>query len=643
MYQEHFGLERPLFGEGIVRDADVFLGPSQQRVQANLRIALSTRDSVTLLCGPAGVGKTTLAAHALRSFTARLALGWLGTPALTPHELLEQLLTAFEFEPYKSSRMERLQTWRQFLSEMSITDTRVCVLVENADQIAPEVLQALASLTASDPNGCPGANLLLTSDTPMTDRLNTPGLELLKQRLRLTSTVRPLGTEEVRHYLQHSVALAGGEYDQIFAPDCAEMLQHYSKGAIRVLNNLCETALTVAATRKERPLSAQLIMRVAVGLLGMLPRQSAEPDTSTRPSDATADASADLAPADVAAELGAPRPSAEPADHEPHTPPDTRPEVVGGLAAEAEAEPVLEAKSQSAAAGDLDTDDPDATETGLEPLQAQAAQPRDAVDQVLDSQALSARDVASTASRALSLDPSPAAEPGSGSMHAESSDASRSEERRPPAHEAPYSATPLGTDVFADLEAAPLLDEYIVEPPAAALSLEPEYATAEVEIPELTAADIVMDSDQAAEDLGSQTAHVPVLTDSVDLVAESAPNLFAGLDSEPLGAAGALPDIAAAASVPDELSADVELQQELETDAARKQRETLEALAHASALEDISNSMAETLFGDSELEALSATLAVSNGGAQDESERTGDEQDDSTADDEPAFGQSRAF
>jgi hypothetical protein len=39
----------------------------------------------------------------------------------------------------------------------------------------------------------------------------------------------------------------------------------------------------------------------------------------------------------------------------------------------------------------------------------------------------------------------------------------------------------------------------------------------------------------------------------------------------------------------------------------------IEALAHAKALEDISNSMAETLFGDAELETLAATLAVATG------------------------------
>jgi hypothetical protein len=46
----------------------------------------------------------------------------------------------------------------------------------------------------------------------------------------------------------------------------------------------------------------------------------------------------------------------------------------------------------------------------------------------------------------------------------------------------------------------------------------------------------------------------------------------------------------------------------------------LEALANAKALEDISNSMAETLFGDAELDKLAATLALATGKRDDKSE-----------------------
>lgn len=288
MYKEHFAIERPLFMDGIARDTDVYLWPSAQLTATNLKIAFGTRDSITVLGGPAGVGKTTIAAYAVRAAATRLALGWLGTPPLTPHELLEQLLTEFDFSPYKSSRVERMQTWRQFLSEMSITDTRVCVLVENAQDYAPEILRSLGALTGADPSGCPGANVVLMSTLPARELLADPGLEAIKQRLRLSARLEPCTPEEMDAYLRRRCTRAGTEYGKVFAPGTAALLQHYSSGLLRVANNVCETALCVAAARNEPLVHPELLTQVAVGLFGMEPAPAEASEAAGRPTDVAA-------------------------------------------------------------------------------------------------------------------------------------------------------------------------------------------------------------------------------------------------------------------------------------------------------------------------------------------------------------------
>ena len=124
MYTEHFGLERAVFDGGIAQSSDLFLGKRQQLIATNLKIGLSTRDSVVTLTGSLGVGKTTLAAQALRITATRMAQTWIGSTSLTPDEMLETLLAGFELEPYDMGRVQRIQTWRQFMGEMSATDKR---------------------------------------------------------------------------------------------------------------------------------------------------------------------------------------------------------------------------------------------------------------------------------------------------------------------------------------------------------------------------------------------------------------------------------------------------------------------------------------------------------------------------------------
>ena len=275
MYQDHFGLQRHLFEEGIAQGVDVFLGAAQKLAVTNLGVALTLRDSVAVLTGPSGVGKTTLAAHTLRSLTTRLALGWVGTAPATGHELLEMLLTEFGFSPYKNSRVERLQMWRQYLNEMRATDTRVCVLVESAENLQFDVLAALESLTAADPNGCPGANVVLTSRTGLTDQLTEPSLAALKQRTRLRWSLEPLTRAELRDYLAHCITAAGGKTLKLFTDEAVEALHQYSGGIIRTANNLSATALTLAASAREPQVNASLVTQVAVDVFGLAPAPAA--------------------------------------------------------------------------------------------------------------------------------------------------------------------------------------------------------------------------------------------------------------------------------------------------------------------------------------------------------------------------------
>ncbi|NNC65366.1 MAG: hypothetical protein HKN84_11320 [Gammaproteobacteria bacterium] len=271
MYTQHFGLYKAVFEGGIAQNDDLFLGQRQQRVAANLKIGLTMRDAVVTLTGPLGVGKTTIASEALSITSTRLAQTWVGNTRLVPDEILELLLAGFELEPFQMGRVQRIHTWRQFMGEMSVTDTPICILVENALGLGPEGLQALEALTAADPNDCPGANLVLMGPENLHELLEEPGLEPLKQRIRSRQRLDPMTPEEVEQYLRHRVAYAGGDYDRIFAPGAAAMVHCFSAGIPRMINNVCETALTVAATRKLAQVSPEIVQRVAESVYSLTP------------------------------------------------------------------------------------------------------------------------------------------------------------------------------------------------------------------------------------------------------------------------------------------------------------------------------------------------------------------------------------
>jgi type II secretory pathway predicted ATPase ExeA len=269
MYHAHFGLEHGLFGEGIAEDSAVFRAPKHDRLVAHFKLALASPSSAIVLHGPAGVGKTTLASSALRAISTRLALAWLGGMATNATELLELVLVELGVGTVRTTRMERLQLWRQFQSEMRATDSRLFVVVERTEDLSPELLHALDQLTAPDAVGNPGANLVLLGHAGIHDHLAAPLLDSLRQRIRLRAELEPFTDAELQDYLRHQVTAAGGQFDRLFAPGTVASLHRHSHGVARLVNTLCESALDIAAVQQQKQLTPELVAKTAVTLLGL--------------------------------------------------------------------------------------------------------------------------------------------------------------------------------------------------------------------------------------------------------------------------------------------------------------------------------------------------------------------------------------
>ncbi len=269
MYHAQFGLERSLFGDGIAADAAVFRSPKHDQISAHFKLALGSPSSCLVLRGPAGVGKTTFTSAALRASSTRLALAWLNAAPTNAAELLELVLVELGVGTAGTTRVDRLQLWRQFQGEMRTTESRLFVVVERTEDFACEVLHALDSLTAADAAGNLGANLVLLGHAGIDEHLSAPVLESLRQRIRLRAELTPFTEAELQDYLRHQVACAGGHYDHVFAPGTVAALYRHSGGVARLANTLCATALELAASQQQKLLTAELVTKTAVSMLGL--------------------------------------------------------------------------------------------------------------------------------------------------------------------------------------------------------------------------------------------------------------------------------------------------------------------------------------------------------------------------------------
>jgi type II secretory pathway predicted ATPase ExeA len=270
MYEEHFGLSKNPF-QSIAEGDGVFEGSAQTKVIADLKIALTTRDSIAVITGPVGVGKTTIVQRAMEKMGSERLVAILGRTQVGSDELVDLLLAQFGVVREPTKRFECLKTFNRILNDRAEAGERVFIVIEDAERLGAELLEELEALTASDGGACAGANIILMGPQKLDKLITKPSLERVRQRIRLQQTLERFTAEECEAYLRHRIKAAGGDFDAMFEADASLMVRRCSGGIPRVINSLCETALTMAAENKVSQVSGKIVFKVAVEVFGMSP------------------------------------------------------------------------------------------------------------------------------------------------------------------------------------------------------------------------------------------------------------------------------------------------------------------------------------------------------------------------------------
>ena len=263
MYQRFFGLRESPFNVN-PDPRYLFLTKQIQEALAGLTYGIQNRKGFILLTGEVGTGKTTLLNRLLDWLHRRPAkTAYIFNSRLDVNQLFDFIMAEFEIPCASREKSHILLTLNQWLLERYRAGETAVLIVDEAQNLTPEVLEEIRLLTNLETSTEKLLQIVLTGQPELEQKLRMPELRQLRQRITMRCHTGSLSIEETFGYIAERLRIAGANGEPIFSREAIETVHKYSQGIPRVVNLLCEHAMVNSYVDSLRPVPAHSVEEVA--------------------------------------------------------------------------------------------------------------------------------------------------------------------------------------------------------------------------------------------------------------------------------------------------------------------------------------------------------------------------------------------
>lgn len=267
MYNHHFGFSEAPFS--IAPDPRyLYLSEQHREALGHLVYGIGDHGGFVVLTGEVGTGKTTVCRCLLQQIPEHIDIAVIVNPKLDSHELLQTICDELgvALAEENPSAKQLLDALNAFLLATHARGRNAILIVDEAQNLAPDVLEQLRLLTNLETNERKLLQLILLGQPELNTLLARPSLRQLSQRITARYHLRPLARDEVTSYIEHRVAIAGGR-GPLFTRAAIARIYAYSKGIPRLINLLCDRALLGVYSESGSVVSSAMVRRAAAEIM----------------------------------------------------------------------------------------------------------------------------------------------------------------------------------------------------------------------------------------------------------------------------------------------------------------------------------------------------------------------------------------
>ena len=243
MYKEYFGLKESPFS--IAPDPHyLYMSDNHREALAHLLYGINSDNGFVLLTGDVGTGKTTVCRCLLEQLPENSNIAFILNPKVTVDELLATICDelGIGYPPGNISNKVFIDSINAYLINANKKGRRTVLIVEEAQNLSPDVLEQIRLLTNLETNERKLLQIIMVGQPELNELLSRPELRQLKQRITARYHLGPLTKQEMSAYVLHRLSVAGVNR-KLFPSRTTNRLFQLSGGIPRMINLLCDRTL----------------------------------------------------------------------------------------------------------------------------------------------------------------------------------------------------------------------------------------------------------------------------------------------------------------------------------------------------------------------------------------------------------------
>jgi len=266
-YEKFYGLKEKPFS---LSSDSRFFYHSRSHAPAfdDLLAGIRRRESLNVLTGDIGTGKTTLCRAVLQNLDRKTFSAFVPDPFVSREDLLKVVLMDFGVLSVDDLTSGRLKTASrtelsyllyEFLGTLTPLQAFAVVIIDEAQNLSLPLLEEIRILADSDGRERQ-LQVVLVGQLELGQKLKLPEMRQVDQRVSVHCSLSPLGADGVAGYVAHRLQIAGGSPDRVrFSPEAIEVVYRVSGGVPRLINRICDRALHHGYLRRAGTIDGEMV------------------------------------------------------------------------------------------------------------------------------------------------------------------------------------------------------------------------------------------------------------------------------------------------------------------------------------------------------------------------------------------------